>query len=167
MPLCDGLLGSRQVGTKMASRLPVNRRALVLLFVMVAGCSRTPTAPTALPVAPTLLDPGPNAFVRQNDPATGCRQDPVWGYGFQVTLRWSQIRGARSYRVHMMHPNAFAPFLDELVDATQYELRRCTTVMGFEDGWQWKVRAVGSGGQEGEWSEARRLNFTPANIPDS
>jgi len=134
---------------------------LLLLLAVVAGCSDTPTAPSDDSRFPTRLEPDANAFVRQNDPATGCRLDPVWGYGFQVTLRWSPVRGARSYRVHMMHPSAFAPFLDEIVSATHYELRRCTTVMGFDYGWLWKVRAVGSDGGEGEWSETRPLNFTP------
>ena len=71
---------------------------------------------------------------------------------------------ATGYRLHMMHPNAFAPFVDEVIPTTQYDLRRCTTAMGYLDSWKWKVRAVGPGGIEGEWSAIRTLNFTDCEV---
>lgn len=107
-----------------------------------------------------LVEPHSNAYVRQNDPATGCRQDPVWGYGYHVTFKWKAVPGATSYRLHLMHPMAYAPLLDEPVTGTSYELRRCTEILGIALGWEWKVRAQLAGGQESEWSEVRVLNFT-------
>jgi hypothetical protein len=119
-----------------------------------------PTVPTAIGTVPVLLEPESQAYFKQNDPATGCRQDPVWGYGYQVAFSWSAVRDATGYRIFMMHPLASVPLVDEIVSGTRYERRRCTEILGHEQGWQWKVRAVLPGGQEGAWSEVRTINFT-------
>ena len=142
----------------------VVRNATVLIIASAAACADGPTAPTASGSVPTLLEPQSQAYVKQNDPATGCLQDPVWGFGYQVTFTWSVVRAATGYRIHIMHPQAFAPLVDEIVSGTRYERRRCTEVLGFEQGWQWKVRAVFSDGQEGDWSEVRTINFTRASV---
>lgn len=134
--------------------------AIVLMIASAVSCADGPTTPTVTASVPTLLEPQSQAFVKQNDPATGCRQDPVWGYGYQVTFSWTAVRGATGYRIFIMHPQAFAPLVDEIVSSTQYERRRCTEILGVEQGWQWKVRGVLSGGQEGDWSEVRTINFT-------
>jgi hypothetical protein len=135
--------------------------AIALMILCAAGCSDSPaTTPTATASVPILLEPQSQAFVKQNDPATGCRQDPVWGFGYQVTFTWTAVRGATGYRIFIIHPQAFAPLVDEIVSGTQYDRRRCTEILGFESGWQWKVRAVLPSGQEGDWSETRTINFT-------
>jgi hypothetical protein len=135
--------------------------AVALMIASAVGCADSPTAtPTATTSVPILLEPHSQAFVKQNDPATGCRQDPVWGFGYQVTFTWTAVRGATGYRFFMMHPQAFAPLVDEIVTGTQYDRRRCTEILGHESGWQWKVRAVFPSGQESDWSETRTINFT-------
>lgn len=146
--------------------LKVFQPTLVVLLACVgcAGHSSGPTAPSAVLAAPMLTAPQDQAYFRQNDPSSGCRLDPVWGYGFRIQFSWTQVREASGYRIHMMHPDAFAPFVDEIVPTTQYELRRCTTAIGLLDNWKWKVRAIGPGGIDGDWSAVRTLNFTDCRI---
>jgi hypothetical protein len=149
------------------------KRITVILVTTLAcsACSTGPTAPSSTPgagpiPAPRLTAPEEDAFVRQNDPATGCPNDPVWGYGFQVTFAWTPVRNASGYRIYMKHPYASVPVLDEVVPTDRFTFRRCTTVMGHSEGWEWKVLALNGTGQEGEWSESRRLNFTECRIGD-
>jgi hypothetical protein len=162
---------------KPAEKTPVPRCArsararwpVVFLGLAFAGCGGQesgPTAPTPTLGVPTLLAPDDYAFFRQNDPETGCRADPVWGYGFRVPFAWTPVRNATAYRVQMMHPDAFTPLVNEVVSAPQYELRRCTTVLGYGDNWKWKVRAIFASGAEGDWSATRTINFTECWIGD-
>jgi hypothetical protein len=144
--------------------------ALFQLFavaVTVSGCaghSSTPTSPSAGVGVPTLTAPADQAYIPQNDSSTGCPNDPVWGYGLRIQFSWNRVPDAAGYRIHMAHPNAFAPFVDEVVPTAQHEVRRCTTAMGYLDNWKWKVRALGQGGIEGEWSQVRTVNFTDCQL---
>jgi hypothetical protein len=124
------------------------------------------SVPGALPSgsAPTLLLPHQNAYIRQNDPATGCPNDPFWGHGFQVTFEWTPVQGASAYRVYMKHPQASVPILDERVTTASHTFKRCTTVIGSSEGWEWRVLAIGKSDVHSEWSAPRVLNFTECRI---
>jgi hypothetical protein len=129
------------------------------------GAERGPVSPSGV-AAPSLIAPAENAYIRQNDPATGCANDPVWGHGFKVTFSWEPVQGASGYRIWMKHPSASVPVLDEAVPGPTYEFLRCTTAMGVLESWDWKVQAIGADGAESGWSATRKLNFTSCRIGD-
>jgi hypothetical protein len=162
---------------------------ITALSIALAGCGGgTPTSPTVNPTpgsgtptpapgpssggaatlpAPTLVSPINGGYVQQNDPATTCRYDPVYGYGFVVTFVWGPPAGVtsiESYEVQLKHPYASVPLLDERVAATKYTYVACSVVPGDEQGWQWKVRARSVDGRESDWSQAYFLNFTNCRL---
>ena len=161
---------------------------LVILFcatvvTSAVGCggstsSSNPTSPSAAPPAPStgtttatrgpvppiLIAPADQAFFRQNDPATGCRQDPVWGYGIRVMFSWNAVPGATSYIINMFHPEASQPLVQESVTGTQFDLVRCTTVLGSPDNWKWRVSSFNTTTGAGDWSTTRTINFTECRI---
>jgi hypothetical protein len=142
--------------------------ALATLFVSFTGCGGgTPTSPTAASTSsstPTLISPINGGYVQQNDPATNCRYDPVYGYGFQVTFEWGAVNGATAYQIQLMGPYASVAALDARTTTTRYMHRACGFVAGTEQGWQWKVRAIRPDGSEGTWSAPFYLNFTPCQL---
>ena len=64
--------------------------------IALIGCGGgTPTSPTTSPApaggattanGPVLMSPINGRYVQQNDPATNCRYDPVYGYGIKVAF---------------------------------------------------------------------------------
>lgn len=151
----------------MHRQLHKRYRALTLLGVMsftLATCGGSPTAPSS--ATPTLVSPVNGGYVQQNDPSNGCAYDPYYGHGFRVAFAWTTVAGASAYRLEMQHQNASVPILNEVVRGKTYEFRACSKVAGFDDGWQWRVRAIAADGHEGNWSEPRFLNFLPCRLND-
>ena len=147
----------------------MTRAVILFVAIVMAGCGGPTSPSSSVPpspsgTAPALVAPEADAFIRQNDPATGCPNDPVWGHGFQVTFSWSAVRDATAYRVTLKHRYASVPIFDEVLPETAYRFRRCTTAVDSSEGWEWKVLAIGRNGQEGPWSAPRRLNFTTCRI---
>jgi hypothetical protein len=149
---------------------------LATLFVSLTGCGgRTPTSPTVAPTpssgptspTPTLVSPINGGYVQQNDPATNCRYDPVYGYGFMATFIWTAPAGTgdiNSYDIELKHPDASVPVFSQRLQATRYPYIGCNWVAGSTQGWQWKVRANTSDGRQGEWSKPYYLNFTECRL---
>jgi len=126
----------------------------------VTGSSTTP-----LPVfIPGLVSPVSGSFVLQNDSQSGCRNDPVLGYGFRILFEWTRVPSARSYQLQMKHVRAEKSLLDTEVLATRYDYQACSIVVNFEPGWQWKVRAIGADGRLGDWTIPNDLNFTRCRL---
>jgi hypothetical protein len=134
-----------------------------------SGTVAAPPAPTPTPVVltpPKLVSPEDGAFVRQNDPATGCSYNPDVGYGYQTTFTWSPVPGAFAYRLDLLGPHAVSPAVNRVTSATSYLNLQCHNYVIDPNlaGWQWRVRTVAQDGREGNWSEARTLHFTPCRI---
>lgn len=159
--------------------------ATLSLCVSLIGCGGgTPTSPTpgsgpTMPAptptpgggstvsAPTLVSPINGGYVQQNDPATNCRYDPVYGYGFMATFVWtapSVAGGIESYEIELKHPSASIPVFTQRVQTTRYQYIGCNWVAGDTQGWQWKVRARTVDGREGQWSAPYYLNFTDCRL---
>ncbi|MET0739412.1 MAG: FG-GAP-like repeat-containing protein [Acidimicrobiales bacterium] len=99
----------------------------------------TGTAPPTVPSAPTLLSPA-NA---------GTPAQPV-------TLDWSDVSAATSYRVQIDDSSTISsPFVvDQTVTASQLT----APTLAVKQYW-WRVRGINSAGTAGAWSSVRR--FTP------
>lgn len=143
--------------------------AAALAFTLTGCRGKTPTAPTIGPpptAVPVLVSPINGGYVQQNDPATNCRYDPFYGYGFRVTFEWTAVTatGFDSYEIQLKHPNASVAALQQQVRSTRYEYIACNLVAGDEQGWQWMVRARSADGRAGEWSAPYFLNFTNCRL---
>jgi hypothetical protein len=154
-------------------RIHIGNTVVVLsLCGSVIGCGGgTPTSPTqsdgSLVPAPTLVSPTNGGYVQQNDPATNCRYDPVYGYGVTVTFMWTApvvASGIESYDIEFKHPDASVPVFTQRVQTTKYLYIGCGFVAGSTQGWQWRVRARTSDGREGKWSDPYYLNFTDCRL---
>jgi hypothetical protein len=64
----------------------------------------------------------------------------------------------------MKHVRAERPLLDTEVQGTRYDYRACSIVVGFDPGWQWKVRAIAMDGRLGDWTIPNDLNFTRCRL---
>ena len=135
-----------------------------ILFATFSACGG-PTSPTPLS-APSLVSPINGGYVQQNDPATKCRYDPVYGYGFMVTFEWrasTPAKAVSSYEIQLKNSYASIPLLEQPVRGTRYDYVACNIAID-GDGWQWKVRARTSDGRESEWSTPYYLNFTSCRL---
>jgi Beta-propeller repeat len=103
----------------------------------------TPTAPPAVPGAPTLVSPA-NAS-SQPQP---------------VTFDWNTTTSATSYQIQLDDSSAFtAPLVrDQTVTASEYATTSLPTATHF-----WRVRGVNVAGVAGAWSATR--SFTPQAAP--
>jgi hypothetical protein len=147
--------------------------AAALILTTVTGCgSGTPASPSATPLptpslTPTLVSPVNGGYVQQNDAATNCRYDPVYGYGFVVTFEWlapTTIESVSAYDIELKNMNASVPLLAQQVyGGTRYTYVACNIVTD-GDGWQWKVRARTSDGQATQWSAPYHLHFTGCRL---
>ena len=102
----------------------------------------TGAAPPAVPSAPTLLSPAQGATPAQ-----------------PVTLDWSDVSAATSYRVQIDSSSTISsPFvLDQTVTASQLTAPTLTVRQ-----YWWRVRGINSAGTAGAWSSVRR--FTPQAV---
>lgn len=154
-----------------AGRVALAACTLAAVTITLIGCGGdTPTSPTVGSTssvsAPTLASPINGGYVQQNDPATNCRYDPVYGYGFVLTFAWAAPAGKiaiDSYDIELKHPDASVPLLAQRVRSTKYLYVACNIVVG-QQGWQWKVRARTSDGRASEWSAPFYLNFTDCRL---
>jgi hypothetical protein len=99
----------------------------------------TGTAPPATPAAPTLVSPAQDAST------------PL-----PVTLDWTDVGAATSYRVQVDDSSSFSSplVLEQTVTASQLTI----STLAARQHW-WRVRGVNSAGTLGAWSSVRR--FTP------
>ena len=122
----------RSAQRRGASRSFIVACTLAALSVSLTACGGgTPTSPTVGSTssvsAPTLVSPINGGYVQQNDPATDCRYDPFYGYGFVLTFAWAAPAGKiaiDSYDIELKHPDASVPLLAQRVQATKYPIRR-------------------------------------------
>ena len=83
-----------------------------------------------------------------------------------MMFSWNAVPDATSYFLNMYHPEASQSLVNEAVTGTQFDLIRCTTVLGSADNWKWRVRSFNTITGVGEWSAVRTINFTECMIGD-
>jgi hypothetical protein len=99
----------------------------------------TGVAPPATPSAPTLLSPAQDATPAQ-----------------PVTLDWTDVSAATSYRIQVDDSSTFSTPL--VVDRTLTASQFTAPTLAARRHW-WRVRGINSAGTAGAWSSVRR--FTP------
>ena len=99
----------------------------------------TGAAPPATPSAPTLLSPAKDATPAQ-----------------PVTLDWTDVSAAASYRIQIDDSSTFSAPL--VVDQTVTASQLTAPTLAARQHW-WRVRGINSAGTAGAWSSVRR--FTP------
>ncbi len=102
----------------------------------------TGTAPPTTPSAPSLVSPAQNATPAQ-----------------PVTLDWTDVSGATSYRIQIDDSSSFSTPL--VLDRTQAASLLTAPTLATRQHW-WRVRGINSAGTAGAWSSVRR--FTPQGV---
>ena len=125
--------------------LTLGRRGAFPGFLVLLNS--TGAAPPPTPSAPTLLSPAQDATVSQ-----------------PVTLDWSDVSAAATYRVQVDDTNNFTAPLqrDQSVTVSQLTVSSLAARQHF-----WRVRAINAAGTAGPWSTVRRFTPQVATTPAS
>ena len=107
-------------------------------------------------VAPKLVSPMEGAVLNNGDPSKDISL--IWEF------KWSDVRGADQYHLHVVHENRTTPIVNVWVDEPHHRFLFERGYIGGTErelkGWTWKVRAH-VGGQWSRWSAVQSFNVQP------
>jgi hypothetical protein len=148
----------------------MNKLAAAVLAVAVGSLILAPGVAEAKQNKATItpLDPVANAVITQNDPATGCADNPTAGFGFMIAFDWAsskQLTGNKSYTLTIQRSGSLPSALEGLT-TTSYLDTECSTFVTDANltNWTWTVCVVNGKGRILAVSQPMPFRFAPCRL---